>query len=323
MFDGVDKLQHLCWRFLDAAYVSGAPTPWESEIVGLCEEYFRRLDTMIGRVVDLAGPGATILLGSDHGFGPTEDIFYVNSWLEQEGYLVWADDQQAAPGDVPMVGFGQMTRHVYQLDWSRTRAYAATPSSQAIHIVTHPHNAAPLSREEYLSIRDDIVAKLGELRSPRTGNPFVIKAWTKDEAFSGPFDALAPDITLTLDEGAAVSILRSNEIVARRAIPLGNHRWDGIFVAAGPTIRQGERVDEVSLLDLAPTILYSLGVPIPDDVSGRLPESIFKTGVLMEHPPVYVDVASRVQSVADIDAGIDEEAETTILKRLRALGYVE
>lgn len=323
MFDGVDKLQHLCWRFLDPAYVPANPTSWEAEIIVLCDDYFRRLDKMIGRIIDLAGDGATIVLGSDHGFGPTEDIFYVNSWLAQEGFLAWADDQQSASGEIPMVGFGQMTRHVYQLDWTRTRAYAATPSSQGIHIVTHPPDAAAMSRAEYLAVRDGIVAKLLELRNPRTGNPYVSKVWTKEEAFSGPFDAVAPDLTLTLADGAAISILRSDTIFAQRPEPRGNHRWDGIFVAAGPSIRRGASVDELSLLDLAPTLLYSLGVPIPDDVTGELPRRIFDEESLRQRPPRYADVASRIQNVAEIDAGIDEEAEATILKRLRALGYVE
>ncbi len=41
MFDGVDKLQHLCWRFIDPASKPAEPSPWEAEIIALCEDYFR------------------------------------------------------------------------------------------------------------------------------------------------------------------------------------------------------------------------------------------------------------------------------------------
>ncbi len=323
MFDGVDKLQHLCWRFLDPALKPVNPTPWEAEIIELCDDYFRGLDTMIGRIVEHAGTDATIVLGSDHGFGPSEDIFYVNSWLEREGYLSWAKESPSPDGDAPMVGFGQMTRHVYQLDWSKTVAYAATPSSQGIHFVTHRQDGSVMSPEQYSQIRDEMIAKLGKLTSQRTGHRFVVKAWTKDEAFSGPFDEIAPDLTLTLADGAAMSILRSESIFSRRPEPRGNHRWDGIFVAAGASVRAGVEVDELSLLDLAPLILYSLDIPIPDDITGRVPTEILKEAALSKRPIEYVRASQNVQNVAEIDAGIDEEAEATILKRLRALGYVE
>ena len=44
MFDGVDKLQHLCWRFIDPAFRPAHPTAWEQDMIELCERYFRSLD---------------------------------------------------------------------------------------------------------------------------------------------------------------------------------------------------------------------------------------------------------------------------------------
>ena len=65
-------------------------------MIELCERYFRSLDDLIAQIVEQAGPEATIVLASDHGFGPTRDVFHVNSWLEQQGYLFWADRGRAA-----------------------------------------------------------------------------------------------------------------------------------------------------------------------------------------------------------------------------------
>ena len=79
---------------------------------------------------------ATVVLASDHGFGPTRDVFHVNSWLEREGYLAWADAQNGAADGDTQVGFAEVTRHVHALDWEQTLAYAATPSSQGINIVS-------------------------------------------------------------------------------------------------------------------------------------------------------------------------------------------
>jgi len=74
MFDGVDKLQHLCWRFIDPACRPARPTAWERSMIDRCERYFRRLDAMLAELVERAGPQATVILASDHGFGPTRDV---------------------------------------------------------------------------------------------------------------------------------------------------------------------------------------------------------------------------------------------------------
>ena len=45
MFDGPDKLQHLCWRFIDPACRPEEPSPWEAEIIALCERLLPRAST--------------------------------------------------------------------------------------------------------------------------------------------------------------------------------------------------------------------------------------------------------------------------------------
>ena len=77
VFDGVDKLQHLCWRFIDPACATADPTPWEARIVDLCLSYFHLVDNLIGELVHRWGPNARIFIASDHGFGPTTEVFYV------------------------------------------------------------------------------------------------------------------------------------------------------------------------------------------------------------------------------------------------------
>jgi len=69
LFDGVDKIQHLCWRFLDPACRGAEPSSWERTIVELCEGYFRQIDGIIARIVERAGP---------------EDVRYTSSRDEAE-----------------------------------------------------------------------------------------------------------------------------------------------------------------------------------------------------------------------------------------------
>jgi len=324
MFDGVDKLSHLCWRFIDPACRPVDPSPWEREVIGLCEAYFRRLDAMVGEIVELCGDDATVVIASDHGFGPTRDVFYLNRWLEEQGWLAWAPTgtQAAGPGSYE-VGFAAMTRHVAELDWTRTWAYAATPSCQGVHIVAkEPGTDRPLPRARYDEVRAALRDALAQVRNPFTGEPLVLDVVTKEEAFAGPHQDLAPDLSLVLADGAAISILRSDDVVRRRERVNGNHRWHGVLVAAGPGIRRGHRVDEVSICDVTPLLLHALDLPIPDDLDGRVPTELFDPGWLAERPPRH-RAASDDVVVLGAAVPFEGDEEELVLGRLRALGYVE
>lgn len=329
LFDGVDKLQHLCWRFLDPAFRSDAPTPWEQEVRELCEGYFHQLDGLIAKIVGRAGPEATVVLASDHGFGPTSDIVYLNTWLEQQGYLAWADDGATESDGSQRVGISQIARHVFELDWTRTVAYAATPSSQGIHIVGQTPGAdAGVPPESYDRVRDGLVNALRRLRHPLTGQPVVAEVHLREDVFAGPYESFAPDLTIILENDGVVSILRSDTPVRRRPEPVGTHRPEGIFLARGPGIRSGVTLAELSILDVAPLLLHCLDVPIPDDVSGRLPLEAFESPAPQRRsvravPIPRVEPAAKAKELAPSVAAYDASEEALVLRRLSALGYLE
>lgn len=327
MFDGVDKLQHLCWRFIDPACRPAEPTDWEQGMIDRCERYFRTVDDVLAELAELAGPEATLILASDHGFGPTRDVFHVNAWLEREGYLAWAGDQDDEARDGTLVGFKEVTRHVKALDWTRTIAYAATPSSQGIHVVGRaPGTDEPLPDEIRRRIRAELSAKLLDLRRPSDGQPLIARVWTRDEAFAGPYEAIGPDVSLLLADGATMSILPSSELVSRRPEVAGHHREVGMFLAAGPGIRSGHEVGELSLVDVAPLVLHRLGLAVPDDVDGRVPVEVLTADALAAHPPrsaaAGVAPPAFSPSVPD-DLELDPDEQASVMRRLKALGYVE
>jgi predicted AlkP superfamily phosphohydrolase/phosphomutase len=325
MFDGVDKLQHLCWRFIDPACHPEQPSAWERDMITRCERYFRSLDGLIAGIVELAGPEATVVLASDHGFGPSREVFHVNSWLDRIGYLSWASGGEGDGRADTDVGFAEMTRHVHALDWSRTVAYAATPSSQGIHIVDHiPGGEEPMPERARAEIAQEIAEGLREVRRPHDGARLVEEVWTREQAFSGPFEEFGPDISLVLADGGTMSILPSESVVARRPEPRGHHRWEGIFLAAGPGIRAGTSVDELAIVDVAPLLLHQLGLPAPEDMAGSVPEAIFEPGELARRPMQRVP-AAPVAAVSSHPAGVelDPEEQVAVMERLRALGYVE
>jgi predicted AlkP superfamily phosphohydrolase/phosphomutase len=325
LFDGVDKLQHLCWRFIDVACRPERPTPWEREMIERCERYFRSLDAMLAELVARAGPDATVVLASDHGFGPTRDVFHVNSWLEREGYLAWADGAGTGSGDATAVGFAEMTRHVHAVDWTRTLAYAATPSSQGINIVARaPGTDSPLPADIRRKVMAELAERLREVRRPEDGRRLVDEVWPREQAFPGPYETLGPDLSLVLADGGTISILPSKTLVARRTEVRGHHRWDGIFAASGPGIRPGFDVGELSIVDVAPLVLHRLGLPVPDDIAGRLPVELLEDDELERRPPRRTAApAPPASSVAPEDLELDADEQAIVVDRLRALGYVE
>ncbi|MBI3951734.1 MAG: alkaline phosphatase family protein [Acidobacteria bacterium] len=86
-----DRLQHWLWNILDPAHPK-----YKSELAkkfhGQIQSYYRALDAHIGRIMQLAGPEATIIIMSDHGFGVGQRAIDLATWLLEEGYLKIKDD---------------------------------------------------------------------------------------------------------------------------------------------------------------------------------------------------------------------------------------
>jgi predicted AlkP superfamily phosphohydrolase/phosphomutase len=324
LFDGVDKIQHLCWRFIDPELAATLSTEWEHRVTAKCREYFSELDRRIGELVELMGEDATVVVTSDHGFGAQVRTVYLNAWLQHTGRLAWTEDRSGDP--VPAgLGLSQMARHVYQMDWTQTRAYAPLPSGNGIHIVrADADRPGGVSEEDYQSFREALTADLLALTDPADGTPVISRVFPREAIFAGPNVELAPDLTLELTDGGLISILPSPEAVRRRAQPSGTHHPDGVFIASGPDLQTGTDIGRLSILDVAPLLAYSLDLPIPASMEGRLASEAFVAGAMTQRPPrhaVDVEVTTTTPTVAVPE--LDQEAETEILKRLQALGYVE
>ena len=81
-----DRIQHWLWNLLDSTHPH-----YQREIAERCHgmilEYYRALDSRIGTIAAKAGPEATLIIMSDHGFGPCHRGINLNAWLLHEGYL--------------------------------------------------------------------------------------------------------------------------------------------------------------------------------------------------------------------------------------------
>ena len=318
VFDGVDKLQHLFWNLLHPDSVSSP----DSAVRRLCVDYFRQLDGLIEQTVALAGDDANVFIVSDHGFGPSDEIVHINTWLAQNGYLRWADSHAAEGDDSDTLGVGIVGWMDKLIDWEATTAYARTPSSNGIHIcVAGRRGSQGIAPDDYLGFRDRLKNMLLDFRDPGTGERVVTHAWTREEAFPGALMADAPDLTVRLRDGGFVSTVRSEAVVTPRAEPVGVHRPEGIFLARGAAVAQGVRLSPISVLEVTPILLHALELPIPEDLEGRVPAEIFRPEWMDMRPVVRGAPTREPEMFPTGDA--ERQGDEQVIARLKALGYLE
>jgi predicted AlkP superfamily phosphohydrolase/phosphomutase len=321
LFDGVDKLQHFCWRFLDPTLFPSQPSPWEQKIRALCLDYFRLVDRFLAEIVSMAGSDATVVIASDHGFGASVEVFYLNAWLAEQGYLSWDAGAAGEADGGTKLGLSTMARQFYQVDWARTTAHSPTPSSNGIYIPAGRGNNGILPGG-YESFRRELMSSLLRFACPKTGEPVVTRIWTREEAFAGTYMDLAPDLTVSLRDGGFVSILPSDTPLKDRREPTGTHRPEGVFVATGPGIRRGARLPRLSILDVAPLVLHSLGLAVPEDLEGRVPTDLYEPSYFAAHPIASAESTHSPERARKPEPDL-EGGDKDIVQRLKALGYLE
>ena len=135
---------------------------------------------------------------------------------------------------------------------------------------------------------------------------------------AGP-DAL---VLLCSDHGFHSRHLRPRGTPREPAGPAVWHRDMGMFVMSGPGIRKDERVYGANLIDVTPTLLAAMGLPVGDDMDGRVLVDVFEKTPEIRTIPSWEEVPG--------DAGmhppgtkIDSEWSERLTKQFVALGYVE
>jgi predicted AlkP superfamily phosphohydrolase/phosphomutase len=101
----------------------------------------------------------------------------------------------------------------------------------------------------------------------------------------------------------------------------GDHRPEGIVVVAGNHVRHGGGERRASILDIAPTVLYLLGLPVGRDMEGRVLEEAIDPAFLAANPPQTV-ATHEVRTREVQEAAVPTDADERIKERLKSLGYL-
>jgi len=101
-----------------------------------------------------------------------------------------------------------------------------------------------------------------------------------------------------------------------------DHAVDGVLILSGPGIRAGQRLPDTSVVDVLPTLLTYLGLPVPEDIDGAPALDCFEPEHLEAYPLAHVASYETGESAGD-EAPLESPIDEGIKEKLRSLGYIE
>lgn len=129
-------------------------------------------------------------------------------------------------------------------------------------------------------------------------------------------------VLLCSDHGFHTRHLRPRGTPREPAGPAIWHRDMGIFVMSGPGIRVDERIYGANIIDVTPTLLAAMGLPVGDDMDGRVLIDVFTETPQVETIPSWEDREGEAGMHAP-GTKIDADWSERLTKQFVALGYVE
>jgi predicted AlkP superfamily phosphohydrolase/phosphomutase len=221
------------------------------------------------------------------------------------------------------------------LDWSRTKAFSVGSYGNIYLNLKgrEPQGTVdPGSEAEELCGR--IVEGLEDLRDPVTADRVVEAVHRKHELYWGQYVERAPDLIVQWKNyeydcrqrfgaeeravfGEALTFNDLQDAQTMSAV----HRLHGTLMLWGNPVRRARRIEGAQIIDLAPTILYLLGQPVPKSMDGRVLTEALDEQYVSSHPIAYVDDLPCDGS-PPFEGYTDEESKA-VSDRLRGLGYLQ
>jgi predicted AlkP superfamily phosphohydrolase/phosphomutase len=333
-----DSLMHFFWRDMDGR--TGNETRRH-----YIREFYKAADEELGRVVAAAGPETHVIVMSDHGHTGVYGAVYLNKWLADRKLLKFRVSMNDAVQMIlkkiqrklgRKVGFRkkydpeadqglQIAARMLEklekgIEWSHTVAHAEPPGYIWINAKDRYPRGIVEPGEEYLRVREEIRAGLGELVDPDSGEPVLDRIVTREDAFAGPGMADAPDLVVTCKPGFITEYaVRKNFVVgpSQGARFSGYHVMRGMLAMAGPEVRAGESIEGAAIVDVAPTILHLLDLPVQPGLDGAVLERALTEDAVAARPVRVSEIP-----VAFVPPAAGDFERSSIEQSLRDLGYL-
>lgn len=255
---GLDRVHHAFWKYFDEEHHLHEPG---SEFKSAVEDYYAYLDERVGRLLELVDDDTVVLIASDHGGKRMKGAFCVNSWLEEQGLLTL---KRPAEG---VTKFEEA-----DVDWGKTVAWGWGGYYARIFLnVRGREPQGVVALEDYERVRDDIADRIRRIRGP-DGEVWRTRVLKPDKVFP-ECRGDPPDMMIYFDDlcwrsvgtiGHGAIYLPENDTGPDDAV----HDMMGLYVYYDPKRDLGGRTEDLRIMDVAPTILKAMGLPVPDRMEG-------------------------------------------------------
>jgi predicted AlkP superfamily phosphohydrolase/phosphomutase len=351
-FSATDQVQHHFWRYIEG----------DNEFKEAILTIYKRVDEAIGKIMNKLEEDSILFIMSDHGAGPASDIvFFLDEWLKEKGLLdfkkvalvtkikrafinfllTFLSKKLASEIKDTLMHFfpglrvrlqGYVRRSL--IDWSNTKVFSGEhPATLRINLKGRDKEGI-VDEKEYEDLRDYLIKELMTLEHPETGEKLIEKVYRKEELYSGAYLNSAPDLIICTKDfahqikgGPYPRRKTYNKVISKKDphdfFVNGVHRLNGIFVAYGKVIKKGLSLPSLSIIDLYPTILYSMGLGVPKAVDGRVVTEIFDEDFILKNPVKYIDYPIERDSKIPSITYEKEEDKREVAEALKGLGYID
>jgi len=353
VFTASDWVQHKFWKYFDPAHPDYTEEGARRYGIAI-QRIFEKLDEAVGRLLALADTETNIFIVSDHGFGLRHAAkHFLPGWLVQQGLMNYKYDitaghlprsrsskaLQTVAGRMQQLSRGALKKIAPSLfaetsansrkealfsaiDWSRTKAYVEFDNLHSIWINLkgrNPHGIVSPG-QEYEQLRQHIIALLYQW-TDASGNRVVERAFKREEIYNGPYTDRAPDIQIWWSDGAMAGVAVNSETaptLVKEEAWSGNHRLEGILMMQGPQLGRSRWISRSSVTDVVPTVLHLFGLPVAEDIDGKiLFEALEQVSITETAPATTV-----ADSISDQQVILTKSDEELIRERLESLGYL-
>jgi predicted AlkP superfamily phosphohydrolase/phosphomutase len=257
---GPDRLHHTFWKFFDPAHPRFEQNP---KFLALVDEYYAMLDAEIGQLLDMVDDDVRIIIASDHGSQAMQGCFCINEWLIQKGYLALKGPRPKAGTPIEQAA----------IDWSKTSAWGAGGYyARIFYNIKGREPNGTIAPGDVPAFEAKLTADLKLLKKPNGQSLSVDVRLPKSIYKEVRGDS--PDLMVYFDNAAWRSAgtigydtlyLTENDTGPDDSV----HSFEGVYALSNPSVGRGTRGPEERLIDIAPTVLAILGVPIPPEIQGK------------------------------------------------------
>ncbi len=296
IFYATDQVPHHYWKFMEPSKFRGISEKGIAKYGKVISETYQKSDEIVGYILKCVPDDTTILIISDHGMEAVTDVEYVFKTEELSKHLNFR------------------YKDSLQFQIIKNSLHIGINASRGRERKTLQRQLIESLREIRLVERD---ANLFDVTLDKHENVVAVVK-LKDLDFMNSSVYFPPNNRVKLS-----SLIETEHLLSAK------HSPKGIVIMKGRNILKNKELQPSSILDIAPTLLALMGLPVETDMDGRVIKEAFEEEFFQKDPIKYLDSypkyfgKDRIKRQAETERTFPKEDVDEIKKKLRGLGYLE